>query len=274
MNSRTFGPAGLAVSVLAAIWACSDSGQETSSLGQEEAALVAAVAASEDAVDDSGSELGAEPFWVKGCGFGAILNQIRVRFDADGDGALSRDERAAIAQEFGDPVERVALLLGLYDGDESGALDAAELGQLQSDVEARCRGREVALIARFDTDGDGQLSDAEREAARAALEARFGRRHLGRRIRGDAGAGIGDPGEYPRDRRERVRSRFDADGDGTLDREERRAFGEHMRGCVRGEHPMHPDDEPTPPLDEPTPPVDESTPPVEDEPSQPDAGLN
>jgi Ca2+-binding EF-hand superfamily protein len=240
------------------MWACSASEGETSSLGQEEAALVAAVAASEDAENDSASELGAEPFWVRGCGFGAIVNQLRERFDADGDGALSRDERAAIAQEFGDPVERVALLLGLYDADESGALDANELGQLQSDVEARCRGREVALLARFDTDGDGQLSDAEREAARAALEARFGRRHHGRRIHGNAGAGIGDAGEFPRDRRERTRDRFDADGDGTLDRDERRAFGEHMRGCVRGEHPMDPTDEPPPPAD--------------DEPIQPDAG--
>src|SRR5204862_292001 len=84
---------------------------------------------------------------------------------------LSADERATIANEFGEPADRVALLLSLYDADESGALDASELGQLQSDVQARCEQREAAPLAQFDTDGDGQLSDAEREAARAALRA-------------------------------------------------------------------------------------------------------
>jgi Ca2+-binding EF-hand superfamily protein len=260
MNFRFFGTAGVAVSVLIT-WACSDSGHDAS-LGQEDAALVAAVAASEDASQDSASGIGAEPFWVKGCGFGAIVSQIRERFDTDGDGALSADERTAIAQEFGDPVDRVALLLSLYDADDSGALDATELGQLQSDVQARCAQREAALLARFDTDGDGQLSDAEREAAGAALRARFGRRHPGARVEADAGTGNGVPGMSPRDRRERARTHFDADGDGALNREERRAFGEHMRGCVRGEHPVEPGAEPTPPVDDGA------------EPAQPDAGLN
>ena len=80
-------------------------------LGQEEAALVAAVAASEDATEDATSALGVEPFWVKGCGFGAIRQQIRERFDADGDGRLSDEERAAIAEEFGSPLDRVGQLI-------------------------------------------------------------------------------------------------------------------------------------------------------------------
>jgi Ca2+-binding EF-hand superfamily protein len=246
MNMKFFGAAGVTVSVLATLWACSGSEATSGSLSldQEEAALVAAVAASEDATEDSSSALGVEPFWVKGCGFGAIRQQIRERFDTDGDGRLGAEERAAIADEFGSPVDRVALLLELYDADESGALDATELGALQGDVEARCAGREAALIARFDTDGDGELSDAERQAAREALEHRFGR---GRgHERGDAGADDGD-GESPRERRERAAGRFDRDGDGRLNRGERRAFGEHLRGCVRGEHPV---DDPVDPGDD------------------------
>ena len=244
---KFFGAAGLTVSVLATLWACSGSEPTTSSqsLEQEEAALVAAVAASGDASEDATSPLGVEPFWVKGCGFGAIRQQIRERFDADGDGELSAEERAAIAEEFGSPVDRVALLLELYDADESGALDATELGALEGDVEARCERREAALLSRFDTDGDGELSDAERQAARDALEERFGRgRHHGR---GDAGADD-DAGEPRRDRRERAAGRFDRDGDGRLNRGERRAFGEHLRGCVRGENPVDPG-EPADPVD-------------------------
>ena len=259
---KFFGAAGLTVSVLATLWACSGSEPTSSSsqsLGQEEAAIVAAVAASEDATDDATSALGVEPFWVKGCGFGAIRQQIRERFDADGDGRLSDEERAAIAEEFGSPLDRVALLLDLYDADESGALDATELGELEGDVEARCERREAALLDRFDTDGDGELSDAERQAARDALEERFGRGRGRGRDRGDAGVDD-DDGESRRDRRERAAGRFDRDGDGSLNRGERRAFGDHLRGCVRGENPVDPGDEPAEPVD-----------PGEEEPA-PDAG--
>ena len=249
---KFYGAAGVTVSVLATLWACSGSqSPDAQSFGQDEAALVAAVAASEDASEDSSSPLGVEPFWVKGCGFGAIAQQIRERFDTDGDGALSADERAAIAAEFGDPVDRAAVLLGLYDADDSGALDATELGALQQDIEARCEQRESALLARFDTDGDGQLSDAERQAARDALEQRFGRGH--HRGHGDAGVADDHDGESPRDRRERVAGRFDRDGNGRLDRGEQHAFGEHLRGCVRGEHPVDPGDDVETPDDDATP---------------------
>jgi EF hand domain-containing protein len=246
-----FGAAGIAISALAAIYACNDSGADTSAeasgaLGQDDAALVAAVAASEDGSEDATSPIGVEPFWVKGCGFGAIMSQVRERFDTDGSGDLSGEERAAIATEFGNPADRVSLLLSLYDADASGALDATELGALQSDIEARCEKREAALLAQFDTDGDGELSDAERSAARAALRARFDRRHHRGHGEGDAGAGDAgdnDSGESPHDRRERAAGHFDHDGDGRLNAGERAEFGEHLRGCVRGEHPVVPGDD-------------------------------
>jgi EF hand domain-containing protein len=246
---KFFARTGLVVSVLGALYACNGAAPATVSLGQDDAALVAAVAASEDGTEDATSPLGAEPFWVKGCGFGAIVSQVRERFDTDGSGDLSAEERSAIATEFGDPVDRVSLLLSLYDADDSGALDATELGALQSDIEARCESREAALLAQFDSDGDGKLSDAERDAARAALRARFGHgRHRGH---GEGDAGVSDDdgrafGESHRDRRERAQAHFDADGDGQLDGREHAAFGEHLRGCVRGEHPVVPGDDAAP----------------------------
>jgi EF hand domain-containing protein len=243
---KFFARTGLVVSVLGAIYACNGaSTPETVSLGQDDAALVAAVAASEEGTEDATSPLGAEPFWVKGCGFGAIMSQVRDRFDTDGSGDLSAEERSAIATEFGAPVDRVELLLSLYDADASGALDATELGVLQSDIEARCENREAALLAQFDADGDGTLSDAERDAAREQLRARFGH---GRRGHGEGDAGVSHDegrhlGQSRRDRRERAAAHFDANGDGRLDGREGAEFGEHMRGCVRGEHPVTPGDD-------------------------------
>jgi EF hand domain-containing protein len=247
---KFFARTGLVVSVLGAIYACNGAAPATVSLGQDDAALVAAVAAGEDGTEDATSPLGAEPFWVKGCGFGAIVSQVRERFDSDGSGDLSAEERSAIATEFGDPADRVALLLSLYDADASGSLDATELGALQSDIEARCESREAALLARFDTDGDGKLSDTERDAARALLRARFGHGHSGRgHGEGDAGASDDDGrrfGESRRDRRERAEAHFDADGDGRLNGPERAELGDHLRGCVRGEHPVVPGDDAAP----------------------------
>ena len=70
-------------------------------------------------------------------------------------------------------------------------------------------GREE-MIKRFDTDGDGQLSEEEQEAMREAMDAAlpFGR--------------------------EDMTKRFDTDGDGELSKEEREAMREGMRGFMGG----------------------------------------
>ncbi len=62
------------------------------------------------------------------------------------------------------------------------------------------------IMKRFDTDGDGVLSDTEREAMRAAMPPRRG----------------GPRGERPS--REEMTKRFDTDGDGVLNEEERAAM--------------------------------------------------
>jgi len=74
------------------------------------------------------------------------------------------------------------------------------------------------LLEKFDEDGDGKLSEEEREAAKAAMRerAQAGRR---RRLSPEA--------------REGIREKFDADGDGKLNEEEREAakaaMKEHMQ---------------------------------------------
>jgi len=57
--------------------------------------------------------------------------------------------------------------LSLYDVDRSGGLSAEELQALRLDRNQR----KNTVRKRWDTDGDGKISDAEREAAKAAIKA-------------------------------------------------------------------------------------------------------
>ena len=59
----------------------------------------------------------------------------------------------------------------VYDADGSQSLDEAEKELLRADLEARCDARASILLENFDSDGDGELSESEREAARDARRA-------------------------------------------------------------------------------------------------------
>ncbi len=66
--------------------------------------------------------------------------------------------------------------LALYDVDNSGGLSTEELQALQADRKSR-RSR---LQARWDSDGDGKISNAEREGARTAIIETIERRRSNR----------------------------------------------------------------------------------------------
>ena len=222
------------------------------SLDTEQASLVAALAANEDGSDEAWtSATGAEPFVVESCGFDVIVDRVVERFDADGSGDLDADERATLVDEFGDPGDRLELLISVYDTDSSGTLEASELDAVKADLEARCENRLAKLLAEFDTNGDGTLDADERDAAQAALKDRFARRHADRVHEFDGnGDGRLGPGERRRAgasvrsrveaRREAIADEFDVNGDGTLDADERAALDDHLRQCVRGERPLSP----------------------------------
>ncbi|MBT8041956.1 MAG: EF-hand domain-containing protein, partial [Pontiella sp.] len=82
------------------------------------------------------------------------------------------------------------------------------------------------FMERFDTDGDGVLSEAERAAAQEARESQGGRRG-------------GPDGERPS--RDEAMKRFDTDGDGQLSESEREAMRAEMEtrrgGRSGGERP-------------------------------------
>ncbi len=89
------------------------------------------------------------------------------RFDTDGDGQLSPEEhealRAAAQNRRGERAQR-------------GPRGERPEGNVHPGNRRRPHGERPEMIERFDTDGDGQLSEAEREAARTAVQGRRGER--------------------------------------------------------------------------------------------------
>lgn len=126
-----------------------------------------------------------------------------------------------------------------------GQATAQEGERPRRDGEMRAR-----MIEEFDADGDGQLNDEERQAAREAMR----ERRADRPARGEgpgrgAGRGAGRPdGRGPREGRgpgsqgrgldfARMFDRFDADGDGLLNREEFTRLTDRLRERLGGDGP-------------------------------------
>ncbi len=118
---------------------------------------------------------------------GAAMNFDAI--DADGDGKITAEEMQAYgAQRF-----------AVADTNGDGYIDAAEMQvQMLAQSTARIERRTARMIARMDTDGDGQLSPKEMRA-------------------GPRGADAGE------DRFALMLARMDTDGDGAISREEMEA---------------------------------------------------
>jgi len=117
------------------------------------------------------------------------------KFDADGDGALSKDERATAKAE----------MLAKHDTDGDGALSKDERSAAR---EARKTAHRAEMLDKYDADGDGQLSKDEKATLRDEM---------------------GPPPEKRREMREKAKERFDTDGDGELSEPERDVAREQMK---------------------------------------------
>lgn len=116
-----------------------------------------------------------------------LRDRVREQFDADKDGKLSDTERQtakATLQEKGSALRTRAL--EQFDANKDGQLSEEERATLKAAVhslqqkrraagaggdgrrEAKAAARQQHLLEQFDTDKDGQLSEAERAKAREA----------------------------------------------------------------------------------------------------------
>jgi Ca2+-binding EF-hand superfamily protein len=129
-------------------------------------------------------------------GRGIDREQILKQFDANGDGRLDEAERAKAKESFANRKRQ---------GNRPGQGKAGQGRPGQTDQD---RPNIQQLLKQFDKDGDGQLNNEERAAAREQME---------KMRRGQAGKGGADRIQ------EQALKRFDKDGDGKLNEEERAA---------------------------------------------------
>ena len=100
-------------------------------------------------------------------------------------------------------MERKQAMLEKFDTDGDGKLSEEEKAEARKAMQEKKQQREERMLKRFDADGDGQLSDAEKAEAKKQKE------QMQEKMK-KAGVNI-----------EEIRKQFDADGDGQLSEQER-----------------------------------------------------
>ena len=94
--------------------------------------------------------------------------EIIKKFDKDGDGKLSDEEKAELrkkmAERSGGGRKLPPFLMKKFDKDGDGKLSDEEKAEARKAMEARRK----EVIGKFDKDGDGKLNEEERKAAMAA----------------------------------------------------------------------------------------------------------
>lgn len=138
-------------------------------------------------------------------------------FDAEGPGPGPGGRRHG---RHGPPPEIRAEMLKRFDANGDGALDQAERQAAHAAMKARFESERAEVIKRFDADADGALSAAERETMVSTLRAE-GKEGLLRAMH---------EAHQRRVTHERALAEFDANKDGALDDAEKAAMRETLRG--------------------------------------------
>ena len=91
--------------------------------------------------------------------------QMLKKFDKDGDGKLSEDEKGELRKVMASRGRKLPPhLMEKFDKDGDGKLNEDERAEARKAMEARRQ----EMIEKFDKDGDGKLNPEERRAAMAA----------------------------------------------------------------------------------------------------------
>jgi len=167
--------------------------------------------------------------------------EILKKFDKNGDGELNEEEKAAMKEARekhrgkrgeGDRPNRKEMLKK-FDTDGDGKLNEEERAALKEAMKKR---HHAEALKRFDKDGDGELNEEERAAAKEAAKKRIaGRDGAGKDGReGGKGGREGRKGrpnfdDLPEKLKARLIEKFDADGDGQLNEEEKAKAREEMK---------------------------------------------
>ena len=165
-----------------------------------------------------GAGRGGEGAGRGGRGFGEMDEETRKKYDADGDGQLSRDEMRKIWEDRRAEMEKRRL--EQFDNDKDGQLSEEEVA-----AERETRRKEMQdrmdqwMTRRYDRDGDGTLNEEETAARDAAVKQMQEQRETWQKRMQEA--------------RDEFVKTHDTDGDGQLSEAERQAAGEAMRQRAR-----------------------------------------
>ncbi len=161
------------------------------------------------------------------------------KWDANKDGKLDDEETKAMRESARKRMaERMdKWLLRRNDKDGDGKLNADEQAAADAQKERWAKVREQwqkqaeAAINKFNTDGDGEISTEEREAAITKARAEWDKRRKEMDTDGDGAVSREERGAYFK----KIQDKYDADGDGQLNDEERRKMIEtEMKNFLGG----------------------------------------
>jgi Ca2+-binding EF-hand superfamily protein len=161
-------------------------------------------------------------------------DEMIAKHDADKDGKLSGAERRAAWDDV-----RKQWATKAFDADKNGTLDEKETAAMkkaQAEGKATYDRWRSDWVKKYDSDGDGELSEEESKVAREKVTAEFKKLRDSFTSKWDADNDGKLSEEERKAMRESLRSRaeelrkeIDADGDGEVTREERRAFFDKLK---------------------------------------------
>lgn len=142
----------------------------------------------------------------------AMRDAMRAEFmnqmDLDGDGEISLEERVAATRDRILNSDRGERMSSRFDADGDGVLSETELAAMDASIMEREQERMARDIERYDTDGDGVLSAEERAVQQEQRDSREERRI------------------------QEFSAEFDEDGDGNLNEDERVSAFSTMRDRI------------------------------------------